>query len=403
MDWNVSVFKRIKGLTPFRRSQKFVLSLFVVAPFSAIIANYSPYYIWKMDILASIFAIIFFLFLGGNLSCNKYKPIVLKYFIVSIVAWGSPLLFHFQAPYVKVIVQLIFACVFLLLRDDAKTWVYDKFIKLLAILFFLSIIEFLFAQIGKVYIIGTTIRPNSDIPGHFYQTIFNILPHYYSNGTARFQSITEEPGLVGTLCFFIISSIDMKKYKFQTIVFGVAGILSMSLAFYVLISIWLIFKLKSLSFKFIFLVSLFLGTICFTFQDRLNNIIINRITEQQVEGKSLNNRYSEEVNRLFDETFNSFEKIICGIGNRTFEQLDTGNSAGIKKNIVQYGFCMVFIGIIAFCNLYLKFRGYSYNSKIVLILFLISLYQRFEINLCTNIIVIFGSMLPLENTIKYYK
>ena len=403
MDFNVSVFKGIDGLMHFKNYQKFVLSLFVVAPFTVIIANYSPYYLWKMEVLGSILAIIFYFLIGFNLRSKKNKRIVLNYLIIGLIAWGAPLLFHFKIPSVKLIVELLFACAFLVLRNDAKTWIYDKFIKLLALLFVFSIIEFLFAQFGRVYIIGETVRSGVVYQNSFYQTIFNLLPQYYLNGTARFQSITEEPGLVGTLCFFILSSMDMKKYKVQAIIFGLAGILSMSLAFYVLMFFWLILRFKSFTLKYILLFMLFSGTIYFVFSDRINDIIIERIVSKKNEGESLDNRNSEQVKKLFDETSNSFDRIICGMGNRTFEKMDTGASAGIKKIIVQYGFLMVLMALASFCLLFFKMKGYSYSSVVILMLFLFSLYQRFDLNLSTNIIVIFGSMLPFEGKISRIK
>lgn len=46
-----------------------------------------------------------------------------------------------------------------------------------------------------------------------------IFPEYWDTILFRFQSLAEEPGVIGTLCAFILATIDFHRYKIQTIVF----------------------------------------------------------------------------------------------------------------------------------------------------------------------------------------
>ena len=390
MGYNVSFDKQIEDSKSFCAREKLLLWLFVIVPFACFIANYSAYYIPTFNVLSSLFAVMMFLIIGFSLRDSYYSRIAFVYFLICGFAWCSPLVAHLESPSVKLLHELMFACCFLALNNDSKFWIYDKFIKILAIILGLGIIEFIASSFGFVQIIGETVRPNSTNTITYYQTYFNILPYYYTTGAARFQSIAEEPGLVGTLCFFILATIDIQKYKIQTIIFWIAGILTMSLAFYVLIVLWGLTKLRTFSLKYIIIALFVIGLTSYVFKEQINNVIIERINEDYSDG-SLDNRNSEEVSRIFEKTFENPFTFFFGIGVRTFYSMDTGNSAGIKKMVVQYGVVIILISIVSFCSVYFKIRGKNWNAIYLLLLFIFSLYQRYDLNLSTNIIVIFGS------------
>lgn len=398
MDSNVTSIEKEQRLRNFLAVEKFLMFVFLIVPFACYIANYSAYYIPNIAVYSSILAVFLFLVLGSSVRDDCNRNSVTLYFVSCLFVWISPIIFHFQMPSIKLLYELMYTCSFLMLCNESKLWIYDKFIKILAIILLLGIIEFLLSQIGVVNVIGKTVRPNSSNTNIYYQTFFNILPYYYATGLARFQSIAEEPGLVGTLCFFVLSTIDMRKYKIQSVIFGVAGILSMSMAFYMLIALWMLAKLKTTSLKVVLISLLVLSIPSCLFYDKINKMIVERVTEKSKDG-TLDNRNSAEVEKLYNETYLSFPKFVSGIGNRTFESLKTGNSAGVKKNIVQYGAVMIFLAIVSFVRMFLKVRGSDYDSVIILLLFLVSLYQRFDLNLSTNTIVIFGSIF---NNINFY-
>lgn len=392
MDLNVSPFVKVENLRPFSTKEIFVMSIFVLVPFTCFVANYSAYHINGFNVYCSLLAVLIYLLFGSTLRDGDNGKYVSEYFVACLLVWCSSVVFHFEMPSIKLLYELFFASCFLLVCNDGKIWIYDKFIKFLAILLFLGVVEFLLSHIGFVKVLGETVRPYSSNTMTYYQTYFNILPYYYANGTARFQSIAEEPGLVGTLCFFLLSTIDFRKYKYQAIVFWVAGILTMSLAFYALILIWAATRLKKISIKLVVVVVLGVGLTAYFFQDRIQDLVVQRVIEDSSEG-SLDDRNSVEVQRLYDATFEDLGLFIYGVGNRTFGSMETGNSAGIKKMVVQYGFLMIMVVVIAFCRIYMSMNRQYRGSVWILLLWLFSLYQRFDLNLSSNIIVLFSAFL----------
>ncbi len=392
MDINVSSFKSTVLVKRFSQREKLVLLLFLFVPFTCYIANYSAYYVPNLNVYSSTLAVLALITFGQSLIDPKTKQYAIIYVFVVSIVWLSPLFFHFQSPSVKLLYELSFAGCFISIRNEGKLWVYDKFIKILALVLAFGIVEYLLVRIGIIHILGEAIRPNSTNVNVYYQGIFNIFPFYYSSGIFRFQSIAEEPGLVGTLCFFILATINLKKYKIQSLIFWIAGIISMSLAFYVLFFLWAIFSISIRKIKYVLLGLIVVGVTYYYFQDLANELILTRVLEDSKEG-SIDNRNSEAVSQLYDNTFSSFETFFCGIGNRTFEEMDTGNSAGIKKYIVQYGFIMIMMVVIAFCSLFLKYHHKNKRTLVILFVFLVSLYQRFDLNLSTNIIVLFSAFL----------
>lgn len=384
----------------FNKREKVVLYFMLLVPFCCLIGNYSLYRFLSQGLYASMAAVAILILWGQTLIEQRNKDIALLYCFIVTVAWGISLLFHLELPSIKLLYELYFASCYLALCDEAKSWIYQRFIKILSVIFFLGIIEYIFAYMGISYTWGEAVRPNSTDTHPFYWGTFNIFPIYYKNLFFRFQSITEEPGLVGTLCFFILTTLDFKKYKYQALVFLLSGILSMSLAFYLLIGLWgglyLLFnKVK------VFLYSILFVTIIYAcFKQSIDQRILNRIEEGN-KTERLDNRNSGKVKELYESILQDPNLFFTGIGKKTFESMKTGNSAGIVKNIVQYGFISVSLAVLAFSYMYFQYRGITYETIILLLLFLVSLYQRFDLNLSTNIIVLFGSGLFSEKYIAY--
>lgn len=98
------------------------------------------------------FCCIVYVFFGGRLFDRNKKKYVFPYFFIMILVWCSPLYFHLEQPSVSLLIDLFYLSIFTLLCYDARVWIYDNFIKILSILFFLGLIELILSQMGISYI-----------------------------------------------------------------------------------------------------------------------------------------------------------------------------------------------------------------------------------------------------------
>lgn len=375
----------------FTMQEKLCLLLLLLSPFSTFIAPFSSYYISMMDVIIPFMAIVATYFFGRNLLDLSKKKYVIPYFIVMMLVWCSPIYFHFERPSTSLLLELFFICTFTLLKFNARLWVYEKFLKILSIIFLLGIIEFFLSRIGVTHITAQLERTGVEHERTFYQGVFLILPEYWDYILFRFQSLAEEPGLIGTLSAFILITINAKKYKIQTIIFAISGILSMSLAFYLLMSIWIISKISFRNFKLLISIFICVTVVFVIFNDMLMHMIFERVLNGLRLG-TIDNRSSDLVNSLYKDVISSVNLMFTGVGLRTFLSMGADASAGFKKVVVEYGLIPILIAIFATCKFFWQYNGKYKGALVTLIIFCISLYQRFDLNLITNTIVLFTAL-----------
>ena len=202
---------------------------------------------------------------------------------------------------------------------------------------------------------------------------------YYTSIPARFMSICEEPGSVGSLAFFGIITIDKSKNKKQFYIFLVAGLLSLSLAFYLLGTLYffLNYKMKDLSMGKLALMGISLVVLFTLFGDFISYRITDRLSDAD-NIQALDNRNSDEVDAKFSSYIGTPDAIF-GLGHRTFydwKKKTENVSVGFKEKIFMYGFFGVFLMITIFSVVYIKFHGANKKSYKILLLYWISFYQR---------------------------
>lgn len=368
---------------PLTRKNSIVLGAVLVCTICFMWANYSLYYIRHLDLYSIIATIFILLTLGRSMhdinESNRIRPL----FIVALIIYTLvPIVLHSEPPSIGVFFQLVIAYLVLSLKSEYKVWLYDRFVTVVALLFLFSSIEFMFAVFVGISHINTTPIYRFDSDAHyFYQGIITIFPSYYQTGLGRFQAFTEEPGLVGTLCAFLIACNDLKHHKWQSTVFVVSGILSMSLAFYLMFLVWLAYKaIRIKSIKNVLYLALILGVIYATYFDTINNIIGARINGT-TSFEELDNRGTDAFNNKFDEFIHSPD-IFFGRGLRTFHSTfdmdgdKYGGNAGAKPFIYSYGIVSFFLLFFYITSAFLKTNGRGIKILVLLLLFWLSFYQR---------------------------
>ncbi len=368
-----------KEMNSFTLLEKFIMCLFVFVPFTYLVAPFSKYYvIHNMEIYTTLFLVGLFMVRGNRLKDKINLRNAWYYFFACMIVLAIPIIVHLEYPFVTVICELFYVVSFLSLKSEYKIYIYNRFVRILSWLFLFGIIEFLLSFLGITYFIGQIERLSDSSSQVFNQGLFVIIPSYFSESSFRFMSICEEPGTVGTLSFFLIITLDKKKYTREFVIFIISGMLSLSLAFYILTAFWLVLERRTISSNFHYLVPLAVIVYFFfsIFGDFFNERIVERVSGKNIE--EIDNRSSETLKKKYNEVWNNGD-IIWGIGNRSYYawQSKAGSSgAGLKKFMMQYGLIGTVILFFLFSRFFLLFNGVNKKNLIILFLFWLSFYQR---------------------------
>lgn len=389
------------NITKFKASQRFAIYLFLLVPFVSLLSPFSIYNKPShLDVYVNLLCIFVFFLNYTFLVERKYLSIVVTYGLLSLLALFVPVVVYSEMPYLKLLYQLFYALCFALLKPKFKYYIFKKFTSILSIIFLLGIIEFFLSALGIRIILSEVMRDNGDV---YFQLPFSLIPTLAMVTPAfRFMSICEEPGMVGTLCVFLLATINRKKSPFKYYVFFVSGILSLSLAFYVLGVLYFLLNFKEYKLKPTFIVvTLFTGLAIYTlFYENINQLIIQRVNVQNVE--EIDNRSSYEEKRKFEELSQS-SKLLWGMGPRGFldwAERSGAYGAGAKKFILQNGLLALIIVFFSFSKIIIDLNGLNKKTLMLLILIWASFYQRHDWNFAPNIILFFTFSLEIKKHLE---
>ncbi|MCR4717329.1 MAG: hypothetical protein K5656_09115 [Lachnospiraceae bacterium] len=287
---------------------------------------------------------------------------------------------------------------YLQLRDDIKVRVFDVFIRVLAFTLLLSIIEYLICVTTSQYIVLFPSIPTDTGSKTFDQTLFNFIPieSVVSLGSFsffKFQSLSDEPGNVGTICAFLLfATSDCKRYKYEYIIFWIAGVLSFSAAFYILAAIHLAFSLKRKNLGFLFVGAVLVFVLYHYFQEAFDLFIFNRFSGDNID--SLDNRSTAEFDAHLKAAFWDGS---LWFGKGFGAKMDTGGHggvAGLKAYLWIYGIIGTAAILWGYTMIYIK--SLKRQAKIVkkyglvfLFVFMLSFYQREYITYIDYVVIFF--------------
>lgn len=263
-----------------------------------------------------------------------------------------------------------------LLNDRLRLKCFDLFVRILAVILIISLLEFVVYSLFGVGIVlfNYIERTPGDVDTQiFKQLLFNLI---YDNGFYyRFQCICEEPGVVGTTCGLLIFLLkDLKKYRFQYYVFIISGVFSFSLAFYVLFIMHFISSTK-VNLKMVFISGIALFLLYYFFQEFFNHYIIERVVGRTLE--DIDNRSTYDFDHQFQQAY-ADHRLWLGIyhGNGI-------DGAGAKMFIWRYGIISVILLFMAYYKYYReqlkKYKPRLFQAVVFFLAFWISFYQRHNI------------------------
>lgn len=310
---------------------------------------------------------------------NRSNTSSLRSYLFSIsTIFLSILLFLFKDDK-PVWLAFYFPILLLLIIMDRKVMVRSAlmFKKLMCYLLIIGI------AIHLLILSGVEIPHVNLVPSH--KGAFGITYNFYffsgysvDNGIInyRFSSVFDEPGLLGTLCAFFLFSNNWDLRKGSSKIFLLAGILSLSMAFFILCLFgYIIVNRRSFSKIFIILLCLCsLVFILFIYIDPES--ILYRYTIQRIFSGKLNNRNVGDFVIMWEHYISNINAYTFMIGAKTSSLYANTGSFSILLFIHDYGF---FTMGLVYGITFLSFMRFSRVNNIIIpffIMFIISSYQR---------------------------
>ncbi len=334
----------------------------------------------KLTLLITFFTIIYLVIYSSHRKNVVTQTNIKLCVYVSVVYLGIFLIQAFLHGYllnIRWLVLYIHLILFLLLNNEIKVLVFKKSQRIISVIMLLSIIEYIiFVFTGKGIVLSTYFREGTERDYYYKQYLFNFILD--EQGIfPRFQSLAEEPGVIGTLsALFLFCVAKKKEYRFEYMVFLVGGLLSMSLAFYILLIIHLISIRVSI--KSLIVIIVVSSSFAYFFQDMITELIVERVVE-----KGISERTSDTLDAKFNKSWND-GTLWLGNGDIDFVKGDIGSSAGAKNWIYQYGILGVLSIIIVYCYIFVQYcKGKTVEKRsaiLFVVAYWISFVQREYIN-----------------------
>ncbi len=278
----------------------------------------------------------------------------------------------------KYLLPIFYGAGFILLKDERKLKVLDAVIKVLALIFALSAIEYLIFILTNYRVeLFTTIDDNRT----FTQSLFNNFHEEFAV-IPRFMSLCEEPGTVGTLCAMLLfATAKNSQYQKQYIVFWVSGLLTFSMAFYVLACLHLLtFGIKNLN--IIFFILLLAILLYIYLGEYFDYLIVERL-----ESGEADHRVSDSINRYIKI---AWEDGRLWFGNKASFLSSMGFYAGVKALLVRHGILGVASLVLGYTFSFLNMTKLkNFDCYLFLIAFWASFYQREYIDRIEFLMVFF--------------
>ena len=351
-----------------------------------LIANF---YLLKMQGTTTTFFLlllaIYFLTPDKGRLTNKRRTESSVFLVGMLGVYSITTIFNLCPPTLLQLFLLMYTVFFLRISYELQARIIKCFVWVLAILLACSIVEFaIYETTGWGIVLGQATRVTTVRESYFTNLVFNLIGTSYID--ARFQSIADEPGRIGTLCgMLLFLTWRVRSLRIPFIVFTISGIISFSLAFYVLLSIFLV-KHVRVSMKKMFVGIAVIGATIYVTYDRFEELIVMRImADGEVEDiEDVDNRTTEAFDKYFNRALENGQ-LWLGVGANNLpkgiELESRGGNAGAKKWIFQYGIVALALLFITFNKVFLRRlrRKPKFKDWAFLIAYWLSFYQRSDV------------------------
>jgi hypothetical protein len=377
-----------------------------------------PYFTWSTYfngifdkvglLLSALILFLFFIFLMKKIKKDISSYLIASSFFVLYtilnltgLGKGSNLNYLFMTTIYGLVIFTFF-----LLSESAKKTVYLNFKRLFAISLISSIFFFIVLNTGMnlPYSILEATHQGKASQGFFYINYPGSV--FIARDTSSFYRLGgmfDEPGVVGTIGALLLAGDNFKfKGRKDNLIILIGGILSFSLAFYLLVIIGVAIKFlnKGLA-KFSFFLFTFIVIFYTVLTLETNNYFINKYIQERifVEDEII---MSNRANETFDYGFDSFingdsRYVLFGHGDKMASKNPyISGSYHYKMLIYDYGILGFFLIIAWLIVASIKMNKFNKECLLMLLLFLISIYQRPYVLTFDYILLLFGGYANLK-------
>lgn len=345
-----------------------------------------PFFFWNSKLPNFLFIIVTIISLK-NIKIKVDKNIIFSIVIFILLYLTISLRSNFSI-YGAITVSLIWIIFLVDEQFLAKVYKYYLFI------FSISIIPSILMYISVMFL-------NLDIPSHYISPMNELKDGFYREypflvvnesirgfPLYRFCGYYDEPGMVGTISALLlfINGFDLRKKINIPII--IAGILSLSLFFYVMLFVYVLLFTK-VKYKLMLLFALFIVLGIAYSNDFLRVTFFSRFKIENGAFKGDN-----RTNSSFDIWFGSFRETsnyYFGLGGNASARYNFGGSS-YKDIIVNYGLVFFIIYILSFLYVSIIKSGITKNFLVFTLVFLGIIYQRPSISDYYYIFLLYSSL-----------
>lgn len=351
------------------------------------------------DFIRKFFRLFNYLCMGGFLTLIIIKRKIFKesilLAIIPIVYWSICFFHAYIRPPINFLITVMII-LFLLTDKNNKCSIYKvyyKFIVIMAIAGIIIYVSYYFKlpfPYDKVqyYVLG-------DNASYFNYKIGYL---YVSNvtGVARLCGLFNEPGYFGTIIGFCLCLEQLNFKKKENIILLVAGCFTLSLAFFLIIIIYITVYSTQNPFRLLCLI--LLGCICFLV---LQNIEVNNETINTILTRfriNENGRLAGD-NRSTPFLDREIKKMFTDRGYQLLFGYGTGYSSTLARSGLSYKKYLLHYGVVGLSFIYgIPFLTACHLSKknlpnlLFIMCFFVSLYQRPDLYMLNYFVILFGGI-----------
>lgn len=391
----ILILKRLRNISLESYCLLFV-SIFTGLAINASDATLAPDYIRKIIQILCYLLTIVLLFRTIN---TVSRP---KYFVLTIVPlvifWlmGIVNVYSGNPQWAPLFLLEIFA--FALTPDNMKKDAFNLyvwFLTLMSVAGLLVVFSFLF-----FHILPYTIVPyyGDNFNNNVYLNFYIAYLFVDSMDGMRLCGLFNEPGYFGTMLALAIVSENFNIKKPRVVIMLVAGFFTFSVAFFVTLVAFLIFRnCNRPLYLIVFVIALYfffevLPTL--HFEDRMLDILVQRLSFENGSLAGDNRDYIDTT--LLMNDFNNSNDIVFGRGFGATK----GLGVSFKMMIVQLGYVGVFLtyGLLFFAGW--KYSKDNWIAISFLLCFTINVYQRTNIFCMNYFVVLFGGLLYIKQSVN---
>ena len=345
-----------------------------------------PYFVWKYAGLMNwvvnlpLYVILMFNANGKNT----------KYFVLFALIC---LLAGLVSGYSLFGIVFLFLLSTLFLTKTTFLWtVYHKFRLIYVVTIAISMIVMLLA-ISGVSLPSTIIEPLNALKSHNYIAFpFFVIPTDMMISGTRFCGLYDEPGVVGTTAAILLFIEKFNLKNKGNVIILISGILSVSLFFYLYISVFLLYKFfttKISFFKRLIFVLLAICAVTLIFRNEITNELIVQRLEWNDDKQSIsgNNRASGDLKDYVD-SIKWTSAYFWGVRDSNILKAYS-DSSSLQNAILKYGFvvlCMYFLFYLLYAKLHI---GLNYRCVFFMLTIFLVMYNRPDVfNLSRNFLYI---------------